>query len=105
MGTEILTWWEKFKLNLAHWYGFAQTWVLGMWGVAYAYWTLGMTDADHVAFYALMPFGIGKLGPLIAFAVSYIAAHGWPQPALEQKLAVSAEIAVDKAIARSSGPV
>lgn len=98
----VLSWWETFKLNLSHIWAYATAWVLGMWGLIGVYWTTMMTDADHQGIYDMMPFGLGKAGPLIVFAITYIAAHGWPQPALEAKLEIAKEKAVDKALL---GPV
>lgn len=102
MGTEILSWWGKFKLNLAHWYQYATVWVLSVWGLVEVYWQTMMTNEEHQAFYAAVPFGLGKMAPFIIFAISYLVAHGFPQPALEKKIDASAEKAVDKAL---SGPM
>lgn len=102
MGTEILSWWGKTKLNLVAWYQYSTVWVLAAWGGVIVYWQTMMTETDHAAFFAAVPFGLGKFGPFIAFGVTYIAAHGWPQPKLEAKIETAKADAVDKAL---SGPM
>jgi len=105
MGTEILSWWEKFKLNLKHLWAYATVWVLTLWGGAYAYWVT-LSDAEHTAFYDAVPFGLGKFGPLFVFAATYIAAHGWPQPVLEEKNEASKVAAVEKKLDQiDNGPM
>lgn len=98
MNAEILSWWEKFKLNLSHWYAYAQAWVLGAWGIAAIYWNTMMSEPEHQALYDMVPWGLGKLVPPALFFVTYLGAHGWPQPALEEKLQVAETKAVDKAL-------
>lgn len=90
----ILTWWENFKLNLAHWYQYATVWVLSVWGIGELYWQTMVSDTDKQAIFDAVPFGLGKLVPVVLFAISYFAAHGWPQPALAAKIEVSTEKAV-----------
>lgn len=99
--TNVLTFWDKFKLNLSHWYQRATYIVLGLWGVGLAVWNTMMTDADHQAVYALVPYGLGKFAPFVAFAITYVAANGWPQPALQAKITAKKEEVVQ---AKLDGP-
>lgn len=94
----LLTWWETFKLNLHAWYQQATVWVLGVWGVIGIYWNTMMTEADHQSLYDMVPWGLGRFVPPALFAISYFAAHGWPQPKLEAKL----ETAKVEAVANSA---
>ena len=88
---DILSWWDKFKINMSFVYHRAVFWVLSAWGLIHVYWDTMMTDQDHLAFYDMMPFGLGKLAPFIIFGVSYLIANGWPQPALKEKLAAKTD--------------
>lgn len=81
----MLTWWDTFKINVSLLWRHAVAWVIGMWGIGYAYW-LTLSPVEQQGYYDMAPFGLGKFAPLVLFIVSYIAAHGWPQPVLEQKL-------------------
>lgn len=81
--------WIQFKANLKLAFAHAEVWVLSIWGIVEVYWQTMMSDADKTAFLDSMPFGLGKFLPLALFVVSYFVAHGWPQPKLDAKMAVS----------------